>query len=599
VKRLLVLAALVTSVVTVPRPASAQTSERILSYQVAIDVERSGSLAVTERIDYDFGSTPHHGIYRDVPSRLHYDDTYDRIYPIHVVSVAATGGASADYTLQDEGGTLRIRIGDPDATITGRHTYTIAYGVDGALNAFPERDELYWNAIGDEWQVPIDSASVSVTAPAEMQRVACLAGLSGSNGECDRSSVRGRRASFAQSGLQPYQALTVVVSLPKGAIVPAPAPVLEERWSLARAFSVTPLTGGLFVLLLILTVGFFVRTAWRTGRDRRYDAGQIDVLMGAPEGTPDRAVPLFERGGAPVEFAPPEDLRPGQVGTLVDEVANPLDVTATIVDLAVRKHLVIEEIPKEGLKDRWFGKPDWRLARLAPPDADLLPYERRLLKGLFESGDEVRLSELKTRFVQRLHSVQDDLYDDAVKRGWFLARPDKVRARWRAIGVTVLVAAALLEYAAVRWTRLGLIPLPVFLLGLLVSIGAHEMPRRTPRGTGLVRRVHGFRTVIATAETHLSKWAEQENVFTRYLPYAIVFGLTDKWAKAFAGLATRPDTSWYIASRPLVYADLGHAMDGFSTVAAGTIASTPGGSGGSGFGGGAGGGGGGGGGGSW
>jgi uncharacterized membrane protein len=162
------------------------------------------------------------------------------------------------------------------------------------------------------------------------------------------------------------------------------------------------------------------------------------------------------------------------------------------------------------------------------------------------------------------------------------------------------VVGGALEFAAVRWTELGLIPLPVVLFGLLVAIGAHAMPRRTPKGTGLVRRVHGFRTVIATAETHISRWAEQENVFTRYLPYAIVFGLTDKWAKAFAGLATPPDTTWYVSSRPFVYADFGHAMGGFSTVAAGTVASTPGGSGGSGFGGGgAGGGGGGGGGGSW
>ena len=58
----------------------------------------------------------------------------------------------------------------------------------------------------------------------------------------------------------------------------------------------------------------------------------------------------------------------------------------------------------------------------------------------------------------------------------------------------------------------------------------------------MLRRVRGFRRVIATAETHMARWAEQENVFTRYLPYAIVFGLTDKWAKAFEDLGLEPDT---------------------------------------------------------
>ncbi|MGZ4146461.1 MAG: DUF2207 domain-containing protein [Actinomycetota bacterium] len=594
-------AALVLGVVSVvvvsAAPARAQTAERIRSYHVAIAIDRSGVLDVTETIDYVFGSGEHHGIYRDIPDRLGFDDTYDRLYPIDVVSVDATGGASSQYAIEHEGGTFRIRIGDPDRTVTGEHTYTIEYRVRGALNAFADHDELYWNAIGADWDVPIDAARVVVTAPAAIQRTACFAGLSGSTSGCLRSSVDGSTATFAQKGMWAYQAFTVVVALPKGAIVPAPAPILEERWSLGRAFTVTPVTGALFAFLLVLAVGLFARMAWRTGRDRRFAAGQVDVVMGAPAGTPEQAVPLFESGGAPVEFAPPEDLRPGQIGTLMDEVANPLDVTATIVDLAVRKYLVIEEIPKHGL----FGKPDWKLTQLRAADDDLLPFERRLLDGVFEDGNEVTLSSLKTKFVQRLHKVQDALYDDAVARGWFVGRPDRIRQRWTGIGVGILVVGGALEFAAVRWTKLGLIPVPVVLFGLLVAIGAHEMPRRTPKGTGLVRRVHGFRTVIATAETHMSRWAEQENVFTRYLPYAIVFGLTDKWAKAFAGLATPADTGWYVSSQPFVYADFGQAMDGFSTVAAGTIASTPGGSGGSGFGGGggAGGGGGGGGGGSW
>ena len=51
------------------------------------------------------------------------------------------------------------------------------------------------------------------------------------------------------------------------------------------------------------------------------------------------------------------------------------------------------------------------------------------------------------------------------------------------------------------------------------------MPARTAKGTAMLRRVRGFRTVIETAETHMSRWAEEENVFPRFLPYAIVFGL--------------------------------------------------------------------------
>jgi uncharacterized membrane protein YgcG len=578
--------------------ASAQSSEVIHRYDVAIQIQRDDSILVKETIDYDFGTAQRHGIFRDIPTTLRYDDDHDRVYPLDVVSVAGSPGTPVQYTTEDAGaGRTRIRIGDPDRTITGEHTYLITYRMAGALNGFPDHDELYWNAIGSDWSVPIQQARVTVSAPGPIGRIACYAGSSGSSLPCEKSSVKGDVATFTQPSLAPYDAFTVVVGLSKG-VVAEPKPILTERWTLRRAFSTTPFTVGGSLLLAVLALGWFGRVVWRTGRDRRFMGSQVDVVMGAPPGTPEQAVPLFEGDASgPVEFAPPQDLRPGQIGTLVDEVANTLDVTATVVDLAVRKYLVIEEIPKKG----WFGKPDWKLTKLKDPDRDLLEYERELLDGLFEEGDEVKLSSLRKKFVARLQRVQDALYRNAVGQGWFTGRPDRVRRRWLAVGIGVLVAGALLEFAAVRWTRLALLPLGVILAGVLLVAGAKWMPRRTARGTGLVRRVRGFRTVIATAETNMAKFAERENLFTRYLPYAIVFGLTDKWAKAFETLgAPPPDTSWYVSSNAFAYGAFSDAMDGFTVTTAGTIASTPSGSGGSGFGGGsAGGGGGGGGGGSW
>ena len=86
----------------------------------------------------------------------------------------------------------------------------------------------------------------------------------------------------------------------------------------------------------------------------------------------------------PVEFVPPDGLRPGQIGTLVDFKANPLDVTATIVDLAVRGYLTIEEL-HEGTV---CGKHDWTLTRSDKDADELLPYEQLLLDGLFRDGDD-------------------------------------------------------------------------------------------------------------------------------------------------------------------------------------------------------------------
>jgi uncharacterized protein (TIGR04222 family) len=577
--------------------ARGQAFEAIRAYDVQIDIHADDSIEVTETIVYDFGDNPHHGIFRDVPTRLRYDDTYDRSFPLHVVSVTASEGTPADYSVKriDDGQT-EIKIGDPDRTITGVHTYQIVYTVDAALNGFTDHDELYWNAIGNEWDVTIDRATVTVTAPAAIRQVACFTGEFRSQLPCDTAKARGSTARFTQAQLYPYSAMTVVIALPKGAVA-APRPILVERWTLGSAFSVTPGTGSASGGLLVVAIAGVGALLWTKGRDRRFVGSDVDQVMGNPDGTDER-VPLLQGGAsAPVEFAPPDDLRPGQVGTLVEERATTLDVTSTIVDLAVRGYLLIQEIPKEG----FFGKPDWRLIKLEKSADGLQPYEEKLLDGLFRDGTEVTLSSLRTTFVSRLESVEKALYTDAMKRKWFTARPDSVRARWRALGVLVVLLGGALTFVLARWTHWGLLGIPVVIGGILLIWAGGRMPARTAKGHAMLMRVRGFRTVIEKAETNMSRWAEKENVFTQFLPYAIVFGLTEKWAKAFESLGVQPDTSWYVSNQPFVYGTFAHSIDGFTVATSGTIASTPSGSGSSGFGGGgfSGGGGGGGGGGSW
>jgi uncharacterized protein (TIGR04222 family) len=595
---LFVAAASVSAVLLQSNPASAQLStERIRSYQADIRIQESGTIEVVEEIEYDFADLEKHGIFRDIPARLAYDDRYDRIFPIEVISVTGSPDTPDQYEVLEEGPNLQIKIGDPDRTITGLHTYTITYQVEGALNAFDEHYELYWNAVGTDWSVPIDRASVRLTAPASIQRIACFVGPTGSTDPCADDRFDGRVASFSHTDLNPFEGLTVVAALPVNSVFPPPSPRLEERWNFFRAFSIEgatlPVAGGLLLILLVW-VG---RVMWANGRDRRAMGSPIDISYGTTTGG-EQAVPLFESSDHPVEYGPPDGLRPGQVGTLMDEMANPLDVTATIVDLAVRGYLRIEEIPKKWI----FGKPDWRLVKLKEPDDELLRYEKALMDGVFEDGDEVELSSLKKQFVARLKKVQEALYSDMVKRRWFPERPDKVRERWVLRGVLVILLGAGLTWLAASKTHYGLVPIPIVLAGLFMVLGANRMPRRTAKGTGMVRRVRGFQTYIETAETKEMQFQERENLFSKYLPYAVVFGATEKWAAAFAGLDDRPpDTSWYVGSQPFSMGSFGHSIDSFSTVSAGTIASTPGGSGSSGFGGGggSGGGGGGGGGGSW
>src|SRR5215212_4045137 len=139
-------------------PAYAGFNEHIVDHHSDVTIEPDGTIEVHETIIYDFGVVPKHGIFRFIPVRTSVSpkDGYDRVYPLTVVSVKGSADTPAQYTVEEDGDNERIKIGDPDRTISGEHTYDIVYRVRGAMNAFADHDELYWNAVGNDWPVPID-----------------------------------------------------------------------------------------------------------------------------------------------------------------------------------------------------------------------------------------------------------------------------------------------------------------------------------------------------------------------------------------------------------------------------------------------------------
>jgi predicted membrane protein DUF2207 len=179
-----VVAAVVSSVLAAPTGAGAQTAaERIVSYDVAIAVQHDASILVAEEIVYDFGGQDRHGIFREIPVLRSYNKRYDRYYPVEVRSVWSPD-APAQYTVDYTGATVTIKIGDPGQTVTGVHTYRLTYLVRSGMDGYADHDELYWDAIGGQWDVPIGHATVRVTTPAAPTRAACWTGPSGSRTKC-------------------------------------------------------------------------------------------------------------------------------------------------------------------------------------------------------------------------------------------------------------------------------------------------------------------------------------------------------------------------------------------------------------------------------
>ena len=555
------------------QPAGAAPGESIPRYGTRIEVRVDGRMRVIETIGYDFGAERRHGIFRRIPVEFRYDKSRDRIYPIDDVKVTMDGSV-VPFDQSWDGGYQELKIGDPDHTITGKHTYAIEYTVRGALNSFRDHEELSWNVVGSEWEVPIAAATATVTGPAAIQKVECFTGPRGSRLGCASKSVDGATATFSQPRLRNGSGMSVVVAFPAGSVRNTD-PILTDRHDLAAAFQVTSGTvGGAAGLGLVGVAGALV-IGWFVGRDRRY-AGQIPGLKPMPGDTADkRRKPLF--GGPPitVEFAPPDEVRPGQVGTLIDERAHTIDVTATIIDFAVRGHLRIVELPRAGTAAK-----DWRLTKRTDGDPDFLPYERTLFNALFAGRERVRVSRLKVTFAYALDQVQSRLYTDMVDQGWYRHSPAATRNNARKVALGVVLASVVVTVLLAMYTHAALAGVGLVLGALVLLAVAGKFPARTGRGSAMLARVQGFKLYLTTAEADQIKVEEREQIFSRYLPYAVVFGLAERWASIFGDIGTvRPNGTagldWY-TGRPgwnMLYFD--QSIGSFTATTVGTIATTP------------------------
>ena len=572
--------------------AAADEGWVIRRFEIRLDIQRDGSVAAHEALDVDFRGLSRHGIFRDFLYLFSYDDTRNREYDIRLRDVTSADGRRHQVQTTTEGAIRRFRIGDPNRTVSGQETYRIAYQIGGALNGFPDHDELYWNASGT-WPVQVEALTVVVTAPGgAIERVGCFQGREGSREPCNARSTPGEATFTATRPMAEGEQLTIVAGLSKG-VIAEPRPLLVRRpRDITNSFDRTPgLLAATFVAFLA-TFGGIGMLWWRLGRDRRFVS-----LHYLSQDVREETVPVFGSDPIAVEFEPPDHMRPAQIGLLIDERADTLDVTATIVDLAVRGYLTIAELPAHG----WFGRTDWELTRLKGPDAGLLEYERIILKGLFDSKQSRKLSDLKHTFYDDLAKAKSALYSDAITRKWFPRNPNTTRTVSRVAGFVVAGAGVGLTILLGRQWGAGLLGLPVVASGLALAVVSGAMPRRTALGREAMRRALGFARYIKTAEVQQQSFAERANIFTSYLPYAIALKCVDRWARAFKDIDLQQATAgWYAGSSRFDAGSFSSSVGSFSASVSSAIASTPGGSGGSGFSGGSsGGGGGGGGGGSW
>ena len=550
-------------------------------FHTDVEVLPDADLLVEERIEVRF-LEPRRGLYRTIPVRYTDPKGYAYSLGFDLIEVLDESGSAHRTKVTNEGRYVNVRIGDPDRTISGPVVYRLRYRVERALGHFPEYDEVYWNAVGHEFNTTIGSASATVRLPqpfveSELQASGYAGYFGGGGREVNVAFLEPGSVRFEVEGsLEPLQGLTVAVGWPKGAVA---EPTFWDKLGRLLADN---------FILLVPVVAF----VWLL---RRYRTRGVD-----PEG----------KASIVVRYEPPPGATAGEVGTVVDEKVDLRDITATLVDLAVRGHLEISIVEEKALLGLIDTEEIVFVRQRDASEANLLEHEKLVLEGVFASSDRVELSDLKQKFYKHIPKIKAALQHRMVEQGWFSGRADTIRQRF---GLSGLLLGFLVFFGGMLWVNLrgGAMPygliVPVLAGGattILFLSFAPAMPQRTRKGVDLRSWALGFEEFVERVEAEKLEVDRRRNVFEALLPYAMALGVAAAWARRFEGIYAQDGPRWFVGRHPIAglsTTKLESSLSSAMTKTASVMTSAPrsSGSSGSGGGGSSGGGGGGGGGGSW
>ncbi len=503
-------------------------------YDVTIDVNQDGTLRVTEDQAISFDEGMFSQGYAVIP--------LDRVEEITNVQISEngqpytrsqSGGDPGTYTVRQIGGELEILWWFDPAFGPEVRDFSLSYDVAGALRVYddPPSNQLWWRAIDEDFTADIASSTTTVNLPGEVLPRDLTAGAFTQGYDADQiqvAQIDGDTVVFIATNIDQGDAIEARVSFPPLTTAVAPSWQVDDDRRRAREEELEPYQALANVLFLgaglMLAIGGPVGlyAIWHSyGRDTPVEI-PLDILR-----------------------EPPDDLPPGAVGTLIDESADIHDLVATMVDLAERNIIHIEEQSSEILGISYSR--DWEITKTGS-FAQLSPAEKALTGALFGSKQEVKLKEIRKRFGKQQGTVRKAFYQELVQRGYFPRNPETVRRYWRIGGVVLL--AGIVFFGFQLWSIVG--SFAPFVLAVLFGLGisgialiimAGYMPRKTPKGAEAAARWVAFRRYLEEIERYQDLKQAQE-IFARYLPYAVAFGIEKSWVRKFARVDT-PAPGWY------------------------------------------------------
>jgi uncharacterized membrane protein YgcG len=601
----------------VPLQSIAQgIEERINNFDTRVIVQTSGTLLVTEKIFYNFSANERHGIYREIPKTYKSVDSdgNERKYKLIVKNFEVhSPTAPTELAFEHTSDIYRFRIGNPDSTITGAHLYRLSYEVENAVGFYKDFDEVYWNATGNSWPVPIIRASLTIelSEPLAVEdgRYACYKGELFKDDSCDSLTLLDNAggARFSSLRLSPFEGLTGAVSFQKG-IVPE---IERERVGLP-SFLVS-LIFSLSVVILGVAWFLLLRHAFKNWKSRREPNQKKTVVR---------------------QYDSPSMMSPSAVGYVVDKRVDNHDITAEIVYLAEKGFIHILSLPKKTL---FSTKPQFYLLKSRDSGEGLREYQKLILSSLFcssyalnkdEQNELLRdiqdskklktdrkklltkvsssyeitaLKDLKSKFHVDLEKVKKSLESFTVSEGYiekFSQRP--LVMYFLSSFIIILLTTFVVSYPPAELVS-GIVSFVTIFILILVGSFAFPLRRRTQKGISIKQHALGLKEYLSVAEKdrldfHFNP-KNNPRLFEALLPFAIALQVDTQWAKGLEDLFVEPD--WYTDAghTHLNVTSLYSSFSSFNSVAASSYsAPSSSGSSGGGF---SGGGGGGGGGGSW
>ncbi len=542
------------------RPANAR-DRHLKRFFAEIVVLPDGTVSVTENITFEFVGGPWHGINRYIPVEYSGPRGLNYTLFLDVKSITDESGAELRYDTGRERHYLNLKIYIPNADNSTR-TIAIHYTASDALKFFDDHDEFYWNVTGDESSIPIESAGAHIVLPenASNLRAKAFTGAYRSSGKEATVEIAGTGVDVQTNAPLPmHEGLTVAVAFDKGAV--------REPTALSRFFLYLRSNWPLFFPIGAFFLMFW--WWWTRGRDPRLR-------------------PIA------AQYEPPDKLTPGEVGTLVDNSVDMRDITASIVDLAVRGYLTIEEKQKDQFLGLTHSKDYvFHLKKSVSEWNSLKAHEKSLLGGLFttgNAGDLVTLDQLHNTFYTNIPDIKNQVFSSLLGNGYYTHRPDTVRSAYLVVGVVVGV----IGIGGGNWLsqHFGMAPMPFIVSGILCGIivcgFGWFMPARTLAGTRALEGVLGFEDFLAHVESdRFNRMIKTPEMFEKFLPFAMALGVEKNWSKAFQGIYNQPP-QWYQGSSygPNFYPYMfTNDLNSMSSMASSAMTSAPRSSGGSAFGG--------------